>query len=160
MQEKILKQFVNRVVDGIYLSSVELKISFEDFTKIISKVEDIAFIEIYKNYATHPYIKKSYLEPVLIDDHNEIDIKEYMQRLSMTLRDVLIMIESHRDYISRVKESRSNNIEFLKNYKKSFNDVAAVLISYNDILLEMLEQSSDDEMNEVLKRYFSENSSN
>ncbi len=156
MKEIELKKIVNRCVDAIYLSSIELKLDYETFTKIVRKLEDLVFVELYKNHSTFPYRKKSYLEPVYLDITKNYDIKEYINRLSLTLRDVLIMIESHRDYISRVKEKRINNVEFLKNYKKSFNDIAAVLITYNDILLEMLDCDNEDQMNEVLKKYFSD----
>lgn len=156
MKEEILRQFVSRCVDAIYICSLEMKFSYEQFAKIVRKLEDLVFVELYQKHSTFPYRKQSYLDPVYLDVTSDYDIKEYINRLSLTLRDVLIMIEGHRYHISRIKEKRINNIEFLKNYKKSFNDIAATLISYNDILLEMLDCDNEDQMNDILKEYFSD----
>ena len=55
-----LALMVNKVVDSVYLVVMENKIGWENFCKIIDRIEDYAFDDIYKHMAHGHIIRKNF----------------------------------------------------------------------------------------------------
>lgn len=160
MKEDVLKKFTMRVVDGIYIAAVNLKLPYDSFCSIVEKVEDLAFTDIYAEHSLLPYRKKSYLDPVYVDVVNSKDIKEGIDGLSLKLRDLTILLEGHKKKLSKIKMSLVLKKDFLEKYKDSINNLIGTVISYNDVLMEMLECDNEDEMENILDVFLKENKQN
>jgi len=148
-----LTLMVNRVIDSVYLVCAKNKISYKNFCDIIDDLEDRAFSEMYKNYGTRPYKKRDFLHPVISENNSEGDFKEYINRVSLSLSDMLSTLEFHRKNISQIKSSHSIYIKFFEVYKKNLDNITSVILTQQDILLDILQSVDENEIQEKLEAY-------
>lgn len=148
-----LTVMINRVIDSVYLVCTKNKIGYKNFCKIIDDLEDRAFTDLYKNYGTRPYIKKQFLNSTLSDVNPEQDLKEHISSLSLSIRDILIMIEGKRENVNKIKNFNVLKTPFLDNYKSVLNNLTSSLLAYNDMLLELEQCSDESEMNKNLEEF-------
>lgn len=148
-----LTVMINRVVDSVYLTCAKNKIGYDNFCKIIDDLEDRAFVDLFKNYGTRPYIKKQFLNATLSDVNPEADLKAHLSSLSLSLRDMLIMIEGKRDNVNKIKNFDILKTPFLDNYKIVLNNLTSYLLAYNDMLLELEQCNDESEMNKNLEEF-------
>lgn len=147
---------VNRIFDAVYLSCKKNKISYKKACDIINQIEDDSFTEIFKQYSIRPYKKRQFLDREISEVNPEEDLKGYINRLSLSVSDMLIMFDGHRENLNRVKSSGVLKTKFFENYKKNLNNLVSQMLAFQDILLELLECDDEIEMNQILENYLGE----
>jgi len=148
-----LTVMINRVIDSVYLVCTKNKISYKNFCKIIDDLEDRAFVDLFKNYGTRPYVKKQFLNSTLSDVNPEQDLKEHISSLSLSIRDMLIMIEGKRENVKKIKNFKVLKTTFLDDYKTALNNLTSYLLAYNDMALELEQCNDESEMKKVLQEF-------
>lgn len=148
-----LTVMVNRVIDSVYLICTKNNIGYKNFCEIVDDIEDRAFNEMYKKYGTHPYVKKQFLDAKLSNINPEADLKEHIRSLSLSVRDMLIMVEGKREHLKKLKNFDVLKTSFLDNYKTSLNDLSSTLLAFNDMLIELEQCDDENEMNKLLKEF-------
>lgn len=156
MSKRINEQLIimsNNIIDAVYNASRALKLDMTVFYTMIDAIEEMALIDIFKLYGTRPYKKREFLNPVISDDNPDEDFREYLNRVSLSLSDILTTLEFHRDNLQKIKSSKSIYIKFFDMQKKNLDKITSVVLTQQDILLDILQSVDENEMQEKLEAY-------
>lgn len=143
----------NRIIDSVWNACTKLGISYENFIEIINEVEDFALIDIFKKYGTRPYKKRELFNPVISEGNSDEDFREYLNRVSLSLSDILYTLEFHRNNLKKIKSSKTIYTKFFEKFNKNIDKTSSVILAQQDILLDLLQSVDENEMNEKLEFY-------
>lgn len=147
----------NRINDSIYKICSQEGIDYKAICNIQGEVKKQ--IELNPN-KQNPYLKKpkeNERVDQILSGVGKYDLKDFIQKMSLTLRDLMLILEGKREQIKKIKDEKSISSEWVSFNEDKLNKILSELLVYQDILFDLEYcNGNETEMNQIIQRMINE----
>lgn len=146
----------NRINDSVFNICSDLGIEYQSICKIQDGIK--RQIELNPN-KENPYLKK-------LKENDRIDqiltgvgkynLTDFIKSLSLTLRDLMLILEGKREQIKKIKDEKSISPEWITYNEDKLNRILSELLVYQDVLFDLEYCNGNEiEMNQIIEKIVS-----